>query len=1193
MAETISSTELFGNKNIVSSADLFKSKDIVSSKELLKNKSPWWEKTGEFLTGHFGSEEPPPEIVNGGPNPVYGKDLKNVPAGAESSFLQDPVTALSFGVVGGALKAGSLATKAMAGASETAGWLTGGASDVPKLVTGAGKGIVKAVESKNLLKLREAREASGMAHATVPVSAETGKPVVESVLETSPKVVKTADLFKMEDTSPIKKVEPAATSQGKNVATADKTGTRKEITEKEIAGSGRPEVERPISEKLTPDDVKLKVDSGEINPRSMAEDISKKPRALSADEFNALGYDRAILNNEHARLESLIDNARAKGDVDTELKLLDEQAKVFEHQKNNDTALSVGQEQWGRSGLALQNEIAQDYSFSRMIIDAEKRKGRALTIEERQKYKVMSAKITELDAKIAQREAKIAAFESQKTFSKIKNDIALEQRKIKRVATRAELDAELDGLFKELNSTLSQIHANPVLNPDIYRLYGNIAKNRVKAGFNTMEGLIDEVYTIGKNYGLTLTKREVSDAISKYGVVGKLSKDEINVQLRELRRQMRLTSALEDASKGITPLRSGLLRDKKTTRVLELEKQVKDAMRKNGIDTSKLKTKEEQWKTATDSLKTRLKTQIDSITKQMETGEKAPIKHKTILDEEAHRLSNTRDFLKEQLNLMEGKTAKGLSDEQRINTAIKNVEKSITEYTRRITNGEMGTPNKVSTSPTSPQLNKLKQDREFLKTVLDYMKNEAKPKKDPVQIALQSFKTRTTNRIAELEKKMATGDFKPKERKELQLDSEALALKFKKDKVVKEYQKARIEDTLARRSFLEKSKDNAMEVLNVARAIKTSMDLSAVLRQGAFIALGHPIRGIKAMPDMFRALRSEKGQFAVEQSIMKRANYSEYEKAGLYLSEHGQKLSQMEEAYMSHWADKIPGVAASGRAYTTYLNVLRADSFDAMLKNLPTVAGKATPEEAKAIANFINIATGRGNLGAKENSLVALNTVFFAPRYVASRFQLMLGTPLKGGTWTTKKMIAKEYTRFFLGLSAVYGIAIAMGAKVGVDPRSSDYGKIKFGNTRIDPMAGMSQCSVLLGREILGAEKKINGHIVPIRERAVYGVNNPKVPYKGDKMWDVTGRFLRSKFSPVVGTTLDAFQGEDVVGNKVEPIGNANDFMQGQSVPSKLVMPLALSDIYQTMQEQGIPKGTAMALLSIFGMGIQTYNKKQ
>ncbi len=46
-------------------------------------------------------------------------------------------------------------------------------------------------------------------------------------------------------------------------------------------------------------------------------------------------------------------------------------------------------------------------------------------------------------------------------------------------------------------------------------------------------------------------------------------------------------------------------------------------------------------------------------------------------------------------------------------------------------------------------------------------------------------------------------------------------------------------------------------------------------------------------------------------------------------------------------------------------------------------------------------------------------------------------------------------------------------------------------------------------------------------------------------------------------------------------------------VGANLLMPISFGDIYKTMKEQGIPAGTAMAILSIFGMGLQTYNANQ
>jgi len=41
-----------------------------------------------------------------------------------------------------------------------------------------------------------------------------------------------------------------------------------------------------------------------------------------------------------------------------------------------------------------------------------------------------------------------------------------------------------------------------------------------------------------------------------------------------------------------------------------------------------------------------------------------------------------------------------------------------------------------------------------------------------------------------------------------------------------------------------------------------------------------------------------------------------------------------------------------------------------------------------------------------------------------------------------------------------------------------------------------------------------------------------------------------------------------------------------------LLVPLSIRDIQEAIEDQGIPKGTAMALLSLFGMGLQSYSPK-
>jgi len=71
--------------------------------------------------------------------------------------------------------------------------------------------------------------------------------------------------------------------------------------------------------------------------------------------------------------------------------------------------------------------------------------------------------------------------------------------------------------------------------------------------------------------------------------------------------------------------------------------------------------------------------------------------------------------------------------------------------------------------------------------------------------------------------------------------------------------------------------------------------------------------------------------------------------------------------------------------------------------------------------------------------------------------------------------------------------------------------------------------------------------------------------------------------APVPGAIVNIRQGKNVVGEPNTPMSIVND----------LVGPLAPNDIYEVMQDQGIPKGTAFSLLAILGVGLQTYDPEK
>lgn len=441
--------------------------------------------------------------------------------------------------------------------------------------------------------------------------------------------------------------------------------------------------------------------------------------------------------------------------------------------------------------------------------------------------------------------------------------------------------------------------------------------------------------------------------------------------------------------------------------------------------------------------------------------------------------------------------------------------------------------------------------------------------------ALAGEKKGIITRTEKLRAKTEAGDFERAPKKQPRMDHEKSLLLYEYQKAKEAYLQGLMKSKLARQSFPRKALRYGAEVLNTGRAIMTSFDLSAVLRQGGFTTFGHPIMALKNFPDMIRAFGSEKAQFRINEELKNRSNAPLYKQSGLFVADDsGASLSKMEEAYMSRWAKKIPVVAGSERAYVTFLNKIRADSFDSMYKNL---GGKerVSPVEAKAIANFVNVTTGRGNMGGAAQAAVALNTAFFAPRYVVSRFQTLLGQPMYGGTMRTRFAVAKEYARFLAGAATVYALAKGAGATVETDPRSSDFGKLKFGNTRVDPLAGLSQTTVLMSRLGAGETKTGAGKIVPIR--------GDKVPYGTGNSADVIARFLRTKLSPAIGGAVDLLAGKNVVGQPVTAASTAK----------QMVIPLSFGDIAAAMKEQGVERGTALAILALFGMGVNNYAPKQ
>jgi hypothetical protein len=505
-------------------------------------------------------------------------------------------------------------------------------------------------------------------------------------------------------------------------------------------------------------------------------------------------------------------------------------------------------------------------------------------------------------------------------------------------------------------------------------------------------------------------------------------------------------------------------------------------------------------------------------------------------------------------------------DARSVEASIKAVEKSIADYDARIAAGNVA-PKPGVRGPTSLDLEALRFHRRAKAAELEELRALQNPKATPEEIARKAYLTRVANETAKLRERTSYGDFVPRVKTERPLSAEELTAKAEREKVRREYERDKFRFEQANRSTTRKVIAAAGTALNLPKALWSSFDVSAVFRQGAFFSgqdlFFRPVQFAARIGRMFRAMASEDYATKVDVQIREHPLYPVAKKAGLELTGMNDPLTAREEYFQSALADKIPGLKQSERAYVGYLNMLRFDHFRRIVASTD-----GSPQAAKAVANLVNVATGRGAVGhgAFARAMPAAGTVLWAPRLYISRFQLLAGQPLmRGGA---RMAVAREYAASLAALGSVYalvGLYKAMNpdddVTVSTDPTSPDGGKIKIGDTRIDPLAGLQQATRLVARE---------GRIVA-----------------GDSKEDAAGvalTFLRTKVSPAISLPYSLATGKDLA------YGRAIDRAE---VARDALIPLSLRDIRDAMEAQGVPKGLALGMLSLFGVGLNTYSDKK
>lgn len=715
-----------------------------------------------------------------------------------------------------------------------------------------------------------------------------------------------------------------------------------------------------------------------------------------------------------------------------------------------------------------------------------------------------------------------------------------------------------------------------------------LIRSIVESGIDNIDDLTKAVHKLFEEEYTDITERMVRDAITEYGKQRFPSEDEIRRKVSELKRDGKLLSGLEDAVAGKAPLRSGYQRPKPTDSQREMQRKIKDAMKNLPEDAAEV---ERKWATAQDRIKTMLENRIADLEKQIAEGKREPRNNKrTVKNEENEALQKRVDELKEQLDIITGE--KELTYEQRVNHAMNAAERTLKDLTEQIEKGDLAYKAKQVLAPT-PELVALRNKVKDARNTLNEMRKEAGVAE---QRRIDLYKNKLKKDIAELQSRLDEKRFDKKKRKEpVELDEAGMELEAERMRLKEEVDIEIEKERLKNRGKLERAGDFAADVLNIPRSLMASMDVSSLLRQGIVLGARHPIMASKALAKAVGFAFSEKKYNDYMRKLKTTPDYVRMKKAGLYLSEPSSQLSAKEEQFMSNLAHKIPLIGSlikgSERAYTGQLNKLRVDVFNDFYNKLKDdgVTGKLLDENMKSMSAFINQASGRGNLGKWGNqSAPLLNAAFFAPRYVASRINI-LGRILTAGGVNMPKETRIEVLKTlgsYIGLGmSILALANLAGADSDDDPTSSDFGKIKVGNIRLDVWAGFQQLVVLLAR--LGLNRTTNastGEQIPLNTGA----------YNSKTSLDVLGEFAANKFAPSLNIGMELATRHNrndksffwkEIDKKYEPI-SAEGMILGN------IAPIWQQDIWEIAEKQGGADAALAGASSFLGLGVQYYEPR-
>lgn len=287
----------------------------------------------------------------------------------------------------------------------------------------------------------------------------------------------------------------------------------------ELGLEERTEVES-ISNEETVKKAKEKIKDG-YDVESLIDDIMDGTREAKADEVVILKQYQLAKEAELIGLGDEIVTATKEGKGTPLDKLIEKRDGIIQ---DIDRAYQAGEKTGTVSARALQARriaLMNDYSLAGMLIEKRQANaGEKLTEEQinqtTEAYNKIKKLNEQLQKKIDDLIAKGKEQQAEKAFKGIKNRINYEARKTGRVEQRASIDKDLSAAWESLNKKVKSQSGNLSMNAIPVDMIPDLAKIAVlyaKRGINTLDGVVDEMFTNLSESIPELTKEDLKEIL--------------------------------------------------------------------------------------------------------------------------------------------------------------------------------------------------------------------------------------------------------------------------------------------------------------------------------------------------------------------------------------------------------------------------------------------------------------------------------------------------------------------------------------------------------------------------------------------------------------------------------------------------------------------------------------------------------